>query len=219
MPSARNATTTTLIVAAIGLSVANTAYINGMRSTASTPADFQGEAVLTEDLTFLTGDNATPAINLNLMAALTIQADGDLETGSGDVVSNLTRNPAACWKTTSGNFIECYQEDVFTGTGGGFGTASYYDVASIASPYTTPGAVTRVGYSCDGTPVAANVSAGYVTALTSSATTFFSRAAISSGSHLYVTGTGSNNNGESTAWDPQEYIKISASTDIGMDDD
>lgn len=173
-----------------------------------------GSVIIPGNIFLDTTNNATPDILLNQQAAITFQADGDVEFGSGDLVFNSTRNTAMCTKTSGGNFIECYQEDVFTGTGGGFGTASYYNVASIEQPYVASGAITRVGIDCDGQPVTANVSVGLVAATTSSGTDFINKYSVSSGATKYWTGSGATK----PWYNATPYIKASASADLAQDD-
>jgi len=82
MPSARNVTRTTLIVAAIGLTTALQTQINAIRNAAPTPADYQGTSILTENLHFVTAANPYPAIYVNSAPKLTYAGSNFVQSGS-----------------------------------------------------------------------------------------------------------------------------------------
>jgi len=187
MPSARNVTTTTLIVAAIGLSATNVAVLNGLRNTAATPEDYQGLAVMTEDLVFLTGDNATPAIRLDQQDALSFQADADVEFGSGDLNFNSTRNPQPLLMDGDVTFHGTDRVTMAAPTGN---TNQY--IAAAVNPFTGTGIVVGRATTilCDGTPNSMAGDVSIMTSATASGTVLASddNRAIASGSIMTFSG-------------------------------
>lgn len=120
---------------------------------------------------------------------------------------------AACLKSTNGNYYDCYQEVAFTNTGGcvagGCNTRSY-NVASITKPYAGSGTVREVQTAC-GTQgaVATNVSVGFVSATTASASTVLSRRTTGSGA-IQKNGSGS------FVWgNALPILKVSAAAKVG----
>ena len=79
-----------LIVATAALGSAALLTVDAIRDQQG--ADIQGTAIFTEDIFLVTAENTTPAINLDTQPALTWQADGDVQLGSGDLVFDADRN-------------------------------------------------------------------------------------------------------------------------------
>jgi len=95
---------------------------NVLAASIAALANFSG--VLQGDLAFDTTDNATPAVQLIVdggypQDALAFQEDGDVETGSGDVLANPYRNPEHCIGF-SGSLL-CQRRVVLSGSGGNRG--------------------------------------------------------------------------------------------------
>lgn len=146
-------------------------------------------------------------------------SSGATVTIAGGLGSFTSLKDASCQKYGS-NYVECYQEEVFTGTGGSKTATTYYDVASILSPYTSSGSLREVRVECDKANISSNISIGVTTATTGSGNELIDRDSMGTGVYLKWSAlTGSGTTYGSTAanktpsfWPPNTYVKLSSSS-------
>ncbi len=120
------------------------------------------------------------------------QSGSTVAAGGGRLqLANLGN--AACERSPSGRYFNCYQETTLTDTGGcvaaGCGSRSY-NPASITKPYTGSGLINSVSLTCGPSTVSTNVSAGQVSASTASGFGVWTRKFLGSGAiAAYQTGS------------------------------
>lgn len=168
-----------------------------------------GSQILQGNLFFDTTTNPNPGIFVNTVKVMAF-------TGSTTAPSALsfdsTNSQPGCVKYGN-NFIDCYQEAVFTSTGGcvagGCATKSY-SVASVTKPFSGSGSVKKIITSCDRQGKAATIDVDQVSATTASGAGFMNNVSIGSGS---LAGYGS---GGGILWrEDKPIIKVSASSTVG----
>lgn len=151
-------------------------------------------------------------------------ASGVSLTAGGGTFQATNLADAACRKSTNGRYYDCYQEAVFTNTGGcvagGCSTRSY-NVASITKPFSGTGVIKRTDVTCgDDQGVATAITVGTVSATTSSGSNVLFRKNIGSGATIStITGNTASAlmaySGAIVWTELNNKLKVSASAKVG----
>lgn len=181
MASSRGSLTQQLIVGVLGVSTGVAATLAGIRSTATDP---QSIAAFSGDMYMITADNATPSIRLDLMPAITFQADGDVELGSGDLVFG-TRNARPLLVDGTKAFLGSDRVTMSRAT-----STSNQPIAAALNPFSGSGLVLDAVVICRGTPNSMTADLVVATTATASGTVIRNNISISTGAWTRVyTGT------------------------------
>lgn len=170
-----------------------------------------GSIIVPGNIFLLPDSNTTTSPGIYVGTTKVLSLSGSTTTPSS-IIYDTTNSQAACTKYGP-NFIDCYQEAVFTSTGGcvsgGCATRSY-NVASITKPFSGSGSIKKVLVSCDNQGKAVQIDVGQVAATTQSGNTMINNASIGSGILLsFGTGGGFRWN------EPTPNLKVSASSTVG----
>lgn len=131
-----------LIVGLGGLVGAGVAHVSQIVFNLTT----LGSMILTGHMYFI-NELVTPSIYLNTQPAITFQADGDVQLGSGDLVFDNARNARPALLDGTEAFLA---SDRVTMAAGSAGVNQY--VAAALNPFNGSGALTQAFVLCRGTP-------------------------------------------------------------------
>lgn len=177
-----------------------------------------GSQILQGNLFFDTTNNGNPGIYVNTVKLLAFTGS---TTTPNAVTFDSTNSQAACQKYGSRHF-DCYQQVVFTATGGcvagGCGTKSY-NVASVTKPYTGSGVIKRVEVTCDNQGKATTIDVGQVAAVTASGSEIMADKLIGSGTLFSRAGFGNTLlaiASGATVWsETTPFLKVSSNSTVG----